>query len=83
MMSNIKSIDGRTVEGQPVARVVDLLEKALARAKTGELRSVAIAGVLGNHDATTAYEHEDHIFALLGSVSYLQARIQVALVDAP
>lgn len=84
-MSNNKVVSlkaGTTPEGQPVERVVQLLENALKRAKSGELRSIAIAGVCGNHDATTAYEHEDHIFALLGALNYLQARIQVALVDA-
>lgn len=81
-MTNVKSIDGRTVQGQPVERVVELLENALKRAKSGELRSVAIAGICANFDATTAYEHEDHIFSLLGAVTYLQGRIQVALVDS-
>ena len=82
MINNVKSIDGRTIQGQPVERVVQLLEHALNRAKSGELRSIAIAGVCANFDATTAYEHEDHIFALLGAVSYLQGRIQAALVES-
>lgn len=68
--------------GQPVESVVAILEKALERAKSGELRSIALAGTLGNNDATTAYDYENGIFALLGALTYLQGRITIALENA-
>ena len=82
-MDNVKAIHGGiTPKGQPVEQVVAVLEEALARAKSGELRSVALAGVCANHSVTTTWAHEDQIFALLGGLAYLQGRIEIVLENA-
>lgn len=82
-MSNIKGIRSDiTPNGQPVELVVELLEDLLKRAKTGEVRAVAVAGVCQNGSVTSAYQHENHIFALLGGLTYLSGRIQIALESA-
>lgn len=56
---------------QPVPNVVEELELALAKAKTGELRTVAIAGRLQGGDMFTAYDTDD-LFILVAAVEILK-----------
>lgn len=79
-MDKVKSIHGGiTPAGKSVEKVIQVLEETLERAKSGEIRSVAIAGVCANHSVTTTWAHEDQIFALLGGLAYLQGRIEIML----
>lgn len=64
---------------EPVADVVRKLEEMLVKAKTGEIRSVAIAAVTTEMRTLTVYDSENQIFQLLGAISYLQTRIGIAL----
>ena len=52
---------------EPKQAVIDVLENYLERAKKGELRSVAVAGLL--HDNTPIVAHADGSFAELVGVS--------------
>jgi hypothetical protein len=49
-MSKVISLSGQKVNppGQPVPEVIDFLERILARAKSGDIRAVAVAYVRGN-----------------------------------
>lgn len=74
-MNNVKSIDGSTPVGVAVPETIALLERTLERAKSGELRSVAIAGITQNGYATTEWHSEGELFALCGAVTWLSSRI--------
>jgi hypothetical protein len=74
-MNKIKSIDGSTPAGMVVPETVELLERALEKAKSGELRSVAIAGIKQNSNALTQWHSEGELFALCGAVSWLSSRM--------
>lgn len=64
---------------QSVPGVVQLLEEILERAKAGEIRSIAIAGVTLARGSTTAWHHENDCFTLAGVVGSLNYRIQEAI----
>ncbi len=79
-MSNVKSIHGTSVPGQPVPEVVDLLEDMLEEARSGSLRSVAMVGVKESNEVLTYYHSEDNFFTLLGGVACLQSRLTLAVI---
>lgn len=64
---------------EPVADVVRNIEEFLAEAKSGEIRSVAIAAVTEDERTLTVYDSENQIFQLLGALSYLETRIGMAI----
>ena len=49
----------KNVNEAPDADVVAVLEDALAMARSGELRSIALAGELTGHRTFTAFETDD------------------------
>lgn len=73
--AKVVSIGDMTPPDTAVPETVALLERMLARAKSGELRSVAVAGVKANGGAVTEWNHEAQFFALAGSVAWLQHRL--------
>ena len=74
-MSNVKSIHGSAIPGQPVPEVVEMLEDMLEEARSGSLRSVAMVGVRESNEVLTYYHSEDNFFTLLGGVACLQSRL--------
>jgi len=58
----------------PNPTLVEILEDYLVRAKSGELRSIAIAGHLSGSRITSSYAGEDYAM-LLGSLAVINARI--------
>lgn len=64
----------------PCQEIIDMLEKSLAQAKSGELRAVAVATVLADGLTGTGYKYDekDQSFCLLGfALSGLHARFYV------
>ena len=61
----------RNANEEPVVAVVDLLEKALAKAKAGELREVALIGQLTGNRTYSAFDTKD-IPSLCGQLLLLQ-----------
>lgn len=59
---------------EPNPALVELLEEYLARAKSGELRSVAIAGHLSGSRTSSGFGGENYA-NLLGGMEILKARI--------
>ena len=59
---------------KPNARVVELLESFLKRAKDGEIRSIALVG-LNSEGSTSAWHHDNEMQTLLGAVLVVQHRI--------
>lgn len=59
---------------EPAPALVELLEDYLSRAKSGELRSVAICGHLTGARVCSGYGGENYVM-LLGSMAILNARI--------
>jgi len=59
---------------EPDQTLVELLEDYLSRAKSGELRSVAICGHLTGARVCSGYGGENYAM-LLGSMAILNARI--------
>jgi hypothetical protein len=73
-MSNVKQLPGApTPQNQPVAEVVEALKRALARAESGELRSVAITSILANGDVWHKLVVDDESFKMLGAIEYMKA----------
>lgn len=78
--NKVVSLNGaHTPATEPVADVVRKIEEMLAKAKAGEIRSVAIAAVTENERTLTVYDSENQIFQLMGALSYLQTRIGIAI----
>jgi hypothetical protein len=65
----------RALTPEPAADVINVLESALARARTGELQAVAIAGITADGAATTVWAG-DRWVALLGCAFDLTCRLQ-------
>ncbi|QIG69482.1 hypothetical protein EVB79_112 [Rhizobium phage RHph_N3_13] len=60
---------------------VELLESWLERAKSGEVQTVAIAGLTDSSSSTTQWSEIDHVQALLGALKILEARIVRQVVE--
>lgn len=67
--------DAPIVEAEVHADVVQLLRDMLERAERGDVVAVAVAGVTATGGVASAYRSGDRFFALLGSVTLLQARM--------
>lgn len=76
-MSNEKvvSLAGMTPPDMAVPETVEMLEKMLARAKSGEVRSIAMAALKANGDACTQWHSEGQLFALAGAAGCLTTRM--------
>lgn len=64
----------KDVNSEPVVGVVETLEDALALAKAGQLRSVAVVGSMVGHRSLTAHSGDDYI-VLLGHLSLLNGTL--------
>lgn len=75
-MSNIHVMPGGTIPpGEPVKGTVELLENLLAKAKSGELRAVAVSYMLGERRVVTDWHSATDYFALIGGVGWLHQRM--------
>jgi hypothetical protein len=54
---------------------VELLETALAEAKAGKTRGVALACVNADMSVSTGYSHCSNVFAVIGALARLQHTI--------
>lgn len=79
-MSNVRLLSGLNPEA-PDQVLVDMLEDMLSEAKSGSLRSVAIVGVRGTGEITTAYHNGANYFTLLGGVTLIQTRMALVAVQ--
>ncbi len=74
-MNNVKSLHGVAIPGEPVPEVVSLLEDMLKEAKSGSLRSIAVAGIQANNHVVTAWHEEGNYFSLIGALAWLSQRL--------
>lgn len=75
-MSNVFSIEGKPVEGAtPNRETVEFLESLVERAKTGDIKAVAIAMITEADGAVTCYVSSNRKFSLIGAVSWLHQRL--------
>lgn len=71
-MTNVTKLPGApTPDVDPVTDTVELLEKLLAKAKTGELRSVAVAYTDCTASVMTVWNSNREFYKLLGGVTQL------------
>ncbi|MCP4440067.1 MAG: hypothetical protein GY810_14065 [Aureispira sp.] len=64
----IEEIDTKKVN----TTVVDILENALEQARSGEIQSIAIAGVYNNGNAFNAFDAEKNAILVIGELSLLE-----------
>lgn len=70
------------IRAKPVKTVVDELELALAKAKAGELRTVAIVGQLKGGDMFTAFDTDD-LFIMVASLEQMKFDLLNASFKVP
>lgn len=70
----------RTANPRPVPGVIEMLEGLLARAKSGELRSLAVAGELVD-DVVTGCSSPESVAKLTGAIGLLNWRSHSTLWD--
>ena len=73
--SKVVSLLGNAIPGEAAQGTVELIEEMLAKAKSGEIRSIAVAAIKANGNATTRWSHESEFIALTGAVSWLLHRM--------
>lgn len=74
-MDNVKPLNSNVVvQGQPDPDVVTMLEKLLARAKSGDIVACAVANVDTNVTTYTDWAGSQYIMTLAGGIAYLQHR---------
>lgn len=74
-MSNVVSLSGKDhpATGQPRPVLVELLEDMVAKARSGELQSFIGAGFTSDGGRISLWcEGEPHVYAMLGSLAWLQ-----------
>lgn len=75
-MSNIRQMPGAPLpEGSVIPQTVALLEELLEKARTGEVKSVAMAYIDGAGDVSTRWAHNKEWWALQGAVAQLLHRM--------
>lgn len=72
------SINLTELRAEPVGTVIEELELALAKAKSGELRTVAIVGQLKSGNMFMAYDADD-VFVMIASLELMK----FDLISAP
>lgn len=75
-MTNVFSIEGKQVEGPtPNRETVEFLESLVERAKTGDIKAIAIGMITDADGAVTCYVTSNRKFSLIGAVSWLHQRL--------
>lgn len=75
MSEKVVGIGGAVPVGQAVPETVRVLEEMLARAKRGEIRSVAVVGVTNQDVCVTVWNSDAQYYTLLGAASWLAYRM--------
>lgn len=71
-MSNVMQLPGApTPETDPVPETVELIERMLEKAKSGEIRSVAVAYTLEGRGTITNWHNNGEFYVLMSSVAVL------------
>lgn len=85
-MAEIHSLAGdcraRQID-KPVQGVIEVLEEALAEARSGVLRQVALVGIRADTDFMTWLAGDGKILVLLGAVAKLQHTISSRAGEVP
>lgn len=75
-MSNVRQMPGSPLPtGSIVPQTVDLLEELLAKAKAGEIQSVAVAWTNGGGDVYSKWAHNKEWWVLVGAATQLVHRM--------
>lgn len=77
-MAKLLIIEGKTFTAEVQAAVIDLLEEYLALAKSGDIKSVAIAAINKDNGSSIGASKNNNSLAMLGAVSMLLYNIQQA-----
>ena len=82
MTDNIKPLfPGRPTGTEPVEELVEILEDLLFRAKSGELQSLAFAGLCSDNTVMSGISVTDDVFSLIGGLRVVEA-VLIDRVDA-
>lgn len=74
--SKIVPLHGAAVgNGQPVPRVIAILERVLAEARRGEIDGIAVAVSRPNDEIATDWEFGTATFRLVAAADYLRAQL--------
>ena len=69
-------IELRVANADPAPGLVELLERMLADARSGELREIAVAGRLTGDEVVTYYGGENmDLFRIIGAMRLLEHRL--------
>lgn len=60
---------------------VETLQDWLEKAKAGEVVTVAIAGITGDGASLTQWSEIDHVQALLGAITILEAKVVREVIE--
>lgn len=76
MTDNIKPLfPGQRTGIEPVPEVVDMVEDLLARAKSGELQSLAFAGLCADDTVMSGCSVQDDVFCLIGALHVVASNL--------
>ena len=68
----------------PNAELIEMLQDLLALAEKGELRSLAVAGVLRSQLVRTGFSAGDaSVFEMLGAIEHVKQRFYAATIEVP
>lgn len=74
-MRKVASIGGLTPPDQAVPETIKIIESMLDKARSGEIRSIAIVGVKANQSVVSCWHSEEQFHTLLGAASWLSYRM--------
>lgn len=77
----MKVVPIQTFKSEVRQQVIDHLEAVLARAREGEVTSVAIAATLPDGRSYTGFSESEHVQVLLGAVRILEHKIINELIE--
>ena len=82
MTDNIKPLfPGRPTGIEPVEELVEMTEGLAARARSGELQSLAFAGCCADNTVMSGLVVTDDVFALIGTLRVVES-VLINKVDA-
>ena len=82
MTDNIKPLfPGQRTGIEPVAELVAMTEDLAARARSGELQSLAFAGLCSDNTVMSGISVTDDVFSLIGGLRVVET-VLISRVDA-
>ena len=79
-MTKVVSLSGSALPGERSEEVVGMLRELLARAEAGEISAVAMAYMVANGAAGTAWAGQGRRYGLGGAILMLQGRYAGSLI---